>query len=88
MADPKPDKQQQKDDDGLRRDDQGNLIDPPVLPEYEQRINLAAASGDTLLLADVQKEYNDARVKEARAQADRERRREEAAERRRQEAAA
>lgn len=53
--------------DTLERDDGGNLINPPVIPEYERRITEAANAGDEGLIEHVQGEYNDARVKLAQA---------------------
>lgn len=39
------------------RDDDGNVIDPPTIPEYERRIFDAAQTGDTDLMDEVTKEY-------------------------------
>ena len=69
----------QKDADVLadRRDESGGLIDPPVLPQFEQRLSAAASAGDDILIQEIQDEYNSAREDEARAQVRREKRRQE-----------
>lgn len=43
------------------RDGEGNLLNPPVLPEYEQRITAAQNAGDDGELARLHDEYHDAR---------------------------
>jgi hypothetical protein len=49
-----------------RRDSDGNLIDPPVIPEYEQRLTAAANASDQVLIDEVNADYHKARVKLAR----------------------
>lgn len=66
-------------DDGLNKDKDGNLIDPPVIPEFETRLLAAHNAADDELIADLTAEYNDARVKLARENADRDKRRARAA---------
>lgn len=48
-------------DDDLNVDQDGSLIDPPVLPEWEQRMAAAQASADPDRIADTQEQYDDAR---------------------------
>lgn len=48
-----------------QRDDDGNLIDPPTLPEYEQRLNAATLAADTDEIQSVQEEYAKAREERA-----------------------
>lgn len=55
-----------------RKDDEGNLIDPPVIPEYEQRLQAAHLAGSDDDIADIQAEYNKARIKRATTLAKRE----------------
>lgn len=62
-------------DEGLRLDDDGNLIDPPVLPEFERRLADAANLADVDEMQDVQSEYEDARRERARKLARRQRER-------------
>lgn len=45
----------------FQRDDEGNIIDPPVIPENEQAVSDAYASGDTERVQQAQSEYDDAR---------------------------
>lgn len=57
----------------LNTDDEGNLIDPPILPEYERRMTEATSLADIDLIADVQADYDEARIKHATRRAERER---------------
>lgn len=54
-----------------RRDGEGNLIDPPVIPEYEARLAAAHAAADQELIGDITDEYHQARETLARADHDR-----------------
>ena len=53
------------------RDEDGNLVNPPVIPEYEQKIAAAQSAADQSLLDQVQQEYHDAREDLARESEDR-----------------
>jgi len=53
------------------KDEHGSIIDPPVLPEYEARLNSAHLAGDDDAIQRIQAEYHDAREKEVNARADR-----------------
>lgn len=57
------------------KDKDGNLIDPPVLPEYEQRLTVAHDSGDDLLIQEITEEYATAREEHVRKSIAREKRR-------------
>ena len=59
----------------LNFDDDGNLIDPPTLPEHERRVEAAKASADPDRIADAQEQYDDARMEYARRAARRARER-------------
>lgn len=48
-------------DEKWPRNDEGKLIDPPTLPEYEQKINAAAAAADEKALALHHEQYHEAR---------------------------
>jgi hypothetical protein len=48
-----------------QRADNGGLIDPPVIPEYERRINAAANAADADELEAVHREYDEAREERA-----------------------
>jgi hypothetical protein len=58
-----------------RRDNDGNLTDPPIIPEYEQRIAAAAAAVDIELINDLTAEYHEAREEVALADHERAQRR-------------
>jgi hypothetical protein len=58
-----------------RRDSDGNLTDPPIIPEYEQRIAAAAAAVDIELINDLTAEYHEAREEVALADHERAQRR-------------
>jgi hypothetical protein len=58
-----------------RRDSDGNLTDPPIIPEYEQRIAAAAAAVDIELIDDLTAEYHEAREEVALADHERAQRR-------------
>ena len=49
------------DDDDTPRDDDGNLIDPPVIPSHERELQEASATGDNDAVATVQERYTEAR---------------------------
>lgn len=55
-----------------QKDDDGNLIDPPTLPEYERRLADAHLRADDDDIADITKEYNREREKRAKVLAKRE----------------
>lgn len=59
-------------DDGLPRDDDGGLINPPIIPAYEREMVEAQNSADVDLIADVQERYTEARENLARRRAERE----------------
>ena len=79
VSDPTPDQPDfdlrddadQPSDDPLNRDDDGSLIDPPVIASYERAAADAAARGDVDDLAEIQREYDQAREERARALHDR-----------------
>jgi len=50
-----------------KKDDGGNLIDPPVIPDFERRLSEAHNRGDDDLIAAIQEEYNEERYKLASA---------------------
>jgi hypothetical protein len=76
MATTKPaDKSAPKDLLADQKDSEGNLINPPVLPEFEQRLTAAHNSGDDLLIQEVNGEYASAREKAALAAVKREQKR-------------
>lgn len=54
---------------GLSWDDGGNLIDPPVIPLYEQHIGEAAARADQRAVDQLTHEYHDARIQLAQDRA-------------------
>ena len=54
-----------------RRDGEGNLIDPPVIPEYESKLAAAHAANDDELIADLTADYTKAREELAIADQDR-----------------
>lgn len=54
------------------RDDEGNLVNPPTLPEFEQRITAAQNAADQDELERVQAEYHDAREQYVKDREDRE----------------
>lgn len=56
----------------LRYDDDGNLVDPPVIPSYERALQEAHAANDVDQVASVMDDYTDARERLARRRAERE----------------
>jgi hypothetical protein len=49
----------------FQRDDEGNVVNPPVIPEFERRTQEAQALGDTALIQTITDEYTEARNKVA-----------------------
>jgi hypothetical protein len=45
--------------------DSGDIIDPPVIPEYERRLTEASAAGDTAQIAIVTEDYHGERKRVA-----------------------
>lgn len=61
----------------FRKDDEGNLINPPTLPEWEQKIAAAQNRGaDAVELQQLQEDYNSAREDEVERLNELQRRRE------------
>jgi hypothetical protein len=58
-----------------RKDGGGNLIDPPVIAEFEQRLTAAHNTSDDLLIQEITEEYEKERVKVATADLKREQKR-------------
>jgi hypothetical protein len=52
-------------DEKYDKDDEGNPVPAPILPEHENRVASAAASGRDDLVGLAQEEYDDARVDHA-----------------------
>jgi hypothetical protein len=48
----------------FKRDDDGNVVDPPINPELERELTRARDSGDTDYVSRVQQEYDDWRSSE------------------------
>lgn len=55
----------------VNTDNEGNLIDPPIIPSFERDMAEAAAAGDVDRLAQIQENYDDARTDLAQRQAER-----------------
>lgn len=66
-----PDPVQDADADGLLRDDDGGLIDPPTITSFERELQEAHAQGDDLAVQEIQDRYTEAREDKARALANR-----------------
>lgn len=49
-----------------QKDGEGNLINPPTLPEFEQRLAVAHLAADQAEVEAVQEEYHKARVERAK----------------------
>lgn len=43
------------------RDDDGNIIDPPTLPDHEAKLQAASVSADNEAIAQAQEDYDKAR---------------------------
>jgi hypothetical protein len=52
-------------DEKYDKDDDGNPVPAPILPDHENRVASAAASGRNDLVSLAQEEYDDARVDHA-----------------------
>lgn len=48
----------------FQRNENGDVINPPVIPEFEQRLNAAQATGDQVQINAIQDEYHKAREDE------------------------
>lgn len=59
----------------FKTDEKGGIIDPPTIPEWEAKLNAAAAKGNADDIEDIQQAYHAAREEEAKRLTERQQRR-------------